>query len=193
MTATLSQVGQEPAPLVWSNERYLALVESGVIPEGRGIELIDGQVITTMPQGKLHYLVCLALQRVLIAMGAMEHGLSIQPTMVVREGEIYDPEFVLLRPEYAERDLPQAADVLWVVEVAVSSRAIDLGPKKAAYARAGIPDYWVFDATKLGVWAFSDPMEGAYRTERFAPVGETLIVPALGSSLDTAAVFPPAS
>ena len=39
----LSQIGQRPTPLIWSNERYLALVESGVIEDGRGVELIDGQ------------------------------------------------------------------------------------------------------------------------------------------------------
>ena len=74
----------------------------------------------------------------------------------------------------------------------MSSRAIDLGPKKAAYVGAGIPDYWVVDAYKGGVWTCSDPADGVYRTERFVPVGEMLDVPVLGESLDTSAIFPPA-
>ena len=192
MIVALSEVGQEPAPLVWSNERYLALVESGVIEEGRGVELIDGQVILCMPQGELHQFIFFALQVAFEGMRAAGQGLRTQPTVQVAQGQTYDPEFALLRPEAQSlRRLPRGDEVLFVVEVSVSSRTIDLGPKKASYARAGIPDYWVVDATKRGIWLFSDPAEGTYQTERFAPAGEALTVPVLGASLETGAVFPP--
>ncbi len=191
MTAMLSEVGQEPTPFVWSNERYLALVESGVIEEGRGVELVDGQIITTMPQGELHQFLFFALQAAFESMHAASRGLRTQPTVQIAEGQTYDPEFALLRPEALRlRRLPRGDEVLWVVEVSVSSRRIDLGPKKAAYARAGIPDYWVVDAVERGVHAFSDPRDGAYQNELFVPAGEMLIVPALGATLDSADVFP---
>ena len=158
MIAALSDVGQEPAPLVWSNDRFLALVASGVIGEGPGLELIDGQIIATLPQGELHRFLFFALQSALAAMGAFQGGLRVQPTIQVAEGQTYDPEFALLRPDALRlRRLPLGDEVLWVVEVSVSSRANDLGPKKAAYARADIPDYWVVDAVGRGVWTFSDP------------------------------------
>ena len=192
MVVAFEETEQELAPLRWSNERYLALVESGVIEEGRGVELIDGQVMTTMPQGKLHYLICRALQRLFESIGGTHVGFSTQPTIVVAEGEVYDPEFVLLRPEYAENDLPRASDVLLVVEVSVTSRRTDLSTKKAAYARAGIPEYWVVDAAERGVWAFTDPAEGGYRDERFVAVGESLTVPSVGASIDVGSIFPAA-
>ena len=192
MTVALSDVGAEPAPLRWSNERYLALVESGIIPEGRGIELIDGQVILLMPQGELHQFLFFALQVAFEAMRGAGQGLRTQPTIQVAEGQTYDPEFALLRPEARSlRRLPRGDEVLFVVEVAVSSRAIDLGPKKAAYAAAGIPDYWVVDAAKRGVWVFTDPADGEYRRAAFHPAGDPLDVPGLGAALDTGAVFPP--
>ena len=191
MTATLSDIGQEPTPLVWSNERFLALVDSGVIEEEQGVELIDGQIITTMAQGELHQFLFFALQAALAAAGAFDQGLRVQPTVQIAEGQTYDPEFALLRPEALRlRRLPRGDEVLWIVEVSVSSRRIDLGPKKAAYARAGIPDYWVVDAVERGVHAFSGPRDGAYQNELFVPAGEPIIVPALGATLDTAAVFP---
>ena len=192
MVVALSEVGQEPAPLVWSNARYLALVESGVIEEGRGVELIDGQIVSTMPQGEFHQFIFFALQVAFESMGAAGRGLRTQPTVQIAEGQTFDPEFALLRPEALRlRRLPRGDEVLWAVEVSVSSRRIDLGPKKAAYARAGVPDYWVVDAVKGGVWTFSDPREGAYREERLALPGETIPVPVLGKPLDVAALFPP--
>ncbi len=192
MTAHLTDVGAEPAPLRWSNERYLALVESGVIPEGRGIELIDGQVVQQMPQGELHQFLFFALQVAFEAMRGASQGLRTQPTIQVAEGQTYDPEFALLRPEARTlRRLPRGDEVMFVVEVSVSSRNIDLGSKKAAYAVAGIPDYWVVDAVKRGVWAFTDPVDGEYRKAEFHPVGVSLPVPHLAAALDTGAIFPP--
>lgn len=192
MTVALADIGAEPAPLRWSNERYLALVESGVIPEGRGIELIDGQLMVQMPQGELHQFLFFALQVAFEAMRAAGQGLRAQPTIQVAEGQTYDPEFALLRPEARTlRRLPQGDEILWIVEVGVSSRTIDLGPKKAAYAAAGIPDYWVVDAAKRGVWTFTDPADGEYRKATFLPAGEAIPVPHLGATLDTGAVFPP--
>ena len=41
---------ERPPLMHWTVERFMALVESGVIPERRGIELVDGQVVIEMPQ-----------------------------------------------------------------------------------------------------------------------------------------------
>lgn len=188
----LETVG-EPAPLRWSNERYLALVESGVIEETRQIELIDGQVVISMPQGKLHNLLFLALQRAFSAMGLFVRGLAVQTTVVLREGNTYDPEFALLRAEYDPSELPRGEDVLWAVEVSVSSRGTDLGSKKTGYAAAAVPEYWVVDAPKRGIWVFTNPVDGEYRSGVFVPAGEPIRVPTLDATLDTATIFPPES
>ena len=191
MIALLADIGKAPEVLVWSNERYLALVESGVIPESRGIELIDGQVTIHMPQGKLHNLLFLALQQAFRKIDFGELMIATQTTVVLREGNTYDPEFALLRAEYDTSELPRGEEVLWAVEVSVTSRATDLGPKKAAYAEAGVPEYWVVDALKRGIWSFNDPVDGEYRRALFTPAGETMTVPVIGAALDTAAIFPP--
>lgn len=190
MSATVPP-GPDLVPLRWSTARYLALVESGVIDDGRGVELIDGQIVVAMPQGELHYFVFYALQRVLAAMGAYEKGLVSQPTVVLRDGDTYDPEFALLRPEaIGRRGLPTAADLLWTVEVSVSSLRTDLGIKKAGYAAAGVPHYWVVDAVGRGVWTFSHPAEGAYEHESYVSEG-SLTVPVLDAPLELRTIFPP--
>lgn len=183
--------GPDLVPLRWSTARYLALVESGVIEDGRAVELVDGQIVVAMPQGELHYFVFYALQRVLAAMGAYEKGLVSQPTVVLRDGDTYDPELALLRPEaIGRRGLPTAEDLRWTVEVSVSSLRTDLGVKKAAYAAAGIPHYWVVDAVARGVWVFGGPKDGNYTEERFVAMGESIAIPVIGGLLDTHAIFP---
>ena len=192
MVVALADIGKAPRVMTWSNERYLALVESGVIPESRGIELIDGQVTVHRPQGELHQFLFFALQEVFEAMEAARHGVRTQPTIQIAEGQTYDPEFAMLRSEARRlRRLPRGEEVLWAVEVSVTSRATDLGPKKAAYAVAGVPEYWVVDALKRGIWTFTEPVDGEYRRGVFIPAGETMTVPVIGATLDTGTVFPP--
>ena len=65
----------------WTVARFMALVESGVIPEGRGVELLAGQVVTEMPQGKLHFLLFRALQLAFERMEAARHDLVSRPTI----------------------------------------------------------------------------------------------------------------
>lgn len=192
MVVALADIGKEPEPLRWSNERYLALVESGVIEETRHIELIDGQVVISMPQGKLHNLLFLALQQAFRKIDFGDLIIATQTTVVLREGNTYDPEFALLRAEYDSSELPRGGDVLWAVEVSVSSRSTDLNAKKAGYAAAGVPAYWVVDAMKRGVWIFTEPVEGEYRRGVFVPAGEPLTIPGIGAVLHTGAIFPSA-
>jgi Uma2 family endonuclease len=189
MAYTAADIGKEPGPLRWTNERFLALVESGVIAEGRPIELIDGKVLETMPQGKLHNMLFLALQRAFAGYDFRPRLMAVQTTLNLPRDTVVDPEFALLTAAYDLANLPNPGDVEWVVEVSVTSRHIDHGPKKAAYAAAGIPIYWIVDAQDRGIWVFTQPEEGEYRDQQFFPAGSELEVPVIGAMLATAEVF----
>jgi Uma2 family endonuclease len=175
----------------WTTERYLALVESGIVPSEPGIELIDGLLFESIPQGQLHYFIFSALQRVFATMGAFERGLVVQPTLIVSEGNVFDPEFVVLKNEaIGILELPSASRALLVIEVSVTSRAHDLGAKREAYAGAGIPEYWVVDGLKRGVYVFSEPRFGIYEQERFTSAEGILESSVLSSVLELSAIFP---
>ena len=171
-------------------ETFVEMLDEGFL-DGKRLELLDGLMVKEMPQGPLHDFIFDALQRVFAAMGAVGRGLSAAKTIVLGSGTVVEPEFVLVRPEAVGRfGLAHEVDVRWVVEVSVTSRRKDLTTKKEAYATAGIPHYWVFDAARRGVWLFAEPQGGDYAAETFVPAGETLTLPVLGGTLDTGAVFP---
>ena len=57
-----------------------------------------------------------------------------------------------------------AADIVHIIEVAVSSWNRDTGPKLTGYARNGIPEYWVIDPKPGGAFhRFTEPHLGGYR------------------------------
>jgi Uma2 family endonuclease len=60
------------------------------------------------------------------------------------EGEVPQPDIILWEPIRARGPVP-ADRVRLVVEVADTTQADDLGRKRALYAAAGIPEYWVVD------------------------------------------------
>ena len=178
-----------PPLMRWTVERFMALVESGVIPERRGIELVDGQVVTEMPQGDPHFDALKTIQRALAAMGGFDHGMMVGPTIFAGEN-VFDPEIAFLSPDADRRGGVPHGGVLFVIEVSHTSRAYDLGRKRDAYAEADIPHYWAVDTVKRGIWGFARPVEGVYTEARFVPSGESIEVPLIGAMLDTRPLFP---
>ncbi len=189
----VAEVAHEPETELarWSADEFVELLSEGFITDRR-IELLNGLMVKEMAQGPLHDFIFRALQQIFAAMGAYGRGLSASQTIVLGEGTVVEPEFVLMRPEAVGRfGLAHEKDVLWVVEVSVTSRRKDLTEKKSAYATAGIPHYWVFDAVRRGVWIFSEPESGDYAQERFVSAGETVELALFGFTLETGLVFPP--
>jgi Uma2 family endonuclease len=88
---------------------------------------------------------------------------------------------------------PPASDVRLVIEISDSTLAFDLGPKARLYARAGIPEYWVFDIGGRRVIVHRNPAAGGYSMvtayaegERVAP----LAFPAAAFPVRVAFPFP---
>jgi hypothetical protein len=75
-----------------------------------------------------------------------------------------EPDIAVLAktgPEYMGAN-PPASDVRLVIEVSDSTLAFDLGPKARLYARAGIPEYWVFDIGERRLIVHRSPQAGVY-------------------------------
>ena len=69
------------------------------------------------------------------------------------------PDFTLLRPlleEYKTRH-PGPEDIILLVEVSESSLRFDQNRKLAAYAKAGIEEYWIVNPGKLWVEIYRGP------------------------------------
>jgi Uma2 family endonuclease len=57
---------------------------------------------------------------------------------------------------------PGPGDTLLIIELATSSLAYDIGKKQRAYAKAGIPEYWVLDLTGRQLHVFRKPAAIGY-------------------------------
>lgn len=176
----------------WTADEFMALIQSGMISDPRRVELLDGIIERTMPQGEIHRFIFRALNRAFAAMGALDRGVEAIPPVILGRRNAIEPDFGLLRPSVADRlETPREGDLLWAVEVSDATLGKDLGRKRRAYAGAGIPHYWVVDAKRRGIWAFSVPLKSVYTEERFYAEGEPVPLPGLDATLDTSGLFPP--
>jgi Uma2 family endonuclease len=149
----------------FSTADYLDMIEKGVFGPDDHVELIGGMIVEMSPAGVPHNSFLMNVLR-LFASLLERHNISVQGTLTVLEGQVYDPDFMLLRktPEQYKKRLPDASDVLLVIEVADSSMRRDEQIKLPNFALAGIQEYWIADVKREVLIVHRDPQEGSYRS-----------------------------
>lgn len=166
----VAEVSMPPAlaESLWrlSVEQYHDMAKQGILADGDPVELLEGLLVKKMTISPSHRLatrlVRVALERV-VPSGCYVDALS--PVTLQRSEP--EPDVVLVRG--ADRDYPQRhpgpGDLLLVVEVADSSLRRDQGFKKAIYAKASIPLYWIVNLIDRRVEVYSDPTGATERPD----------------------------
>jgi Uma2 family endonuclease len=152
-------------PHRFSTTQYLEMIEKGVIGPNDRVELVEGIILDMSPAGSRHNQLLGQLTRIFAPL-LDKVDLWIQGTLVVAEGQVYDPDVMLLRrkPEGYKLKLPVPVDVLLIVEAADSSFRRDHILKLPVYAAAGIREYWIADLDREQFLVYRDPKGSTYVT-----------------------------
>lgn len=164
-----------------SVDRYQKMVAAGVITARDRIELIDGEMINMAPIGPKHAALTARLTKLLIL--AAGDTAIVSPGGPVNLGEFSEPQpdLLLLRPrgDYYAGNIPEASDVLLLIEISDSTLAFDQSAKRALYARHGVLEYWIIDVEGRCIQVHREPTgNGTYAqthgfgmTETVSPQG----------------------
>ena len=149
-----------------SNEKYLRMIDGGILGPEDKVELIGGAITNMAPAGPEHGGSIIHFPR-LFAPVLDRFEIGVQVTLVLAEGHVYDPDFMLLRrkSEGYRRKLPRAEDVRLVIESASSSLDRDRHVKLPVYAAAGIEEYWIADVEAMTLTVFRQPEGARYAIE----------------------------
>lgn len=156
---------------------YYRMAAAGVFAEDERVELIEGEIIEMSPAGSRH---AGGIKKINALLNErMENTpliISVQDSIRLDDGTEPQPDIAVLRwrDDFYVDSHPTPADVLLVIEVADSSLVMDLGMKARSYARAGIPEYWVFDLVKNEIVFHAQPENGVYHEVRRVPPDESV-------------------
>jgi len=138
------------------------------------VELIDGYLVKKMPKNPEHSWTTQAVFK------ALENRLPPgwtwrmeQPVRIPAYDEP-EPDVAIIRgsdADYKHRH-PGPADVALLVEVSDTSLSLDRGLKRSAYARDGIPVYWIVNLVDRQVEVYTGPGPAGYATRQDFPPGQ---------------------
>ena len=162
-------------------EDFEKLGEAGVLNEDSRVELIEGELIEMAPIGGPHMGLVNRLNRMLVSAVGELGVVSIQNPVKLPPYSEPQPDIAILRPgaDGASAAVPEAKDVLLLIEVADTTLAYDRGTKRGLYARAVIPEVWIVNVNAKLIEVYREPDGKDYvRRLEFGP-GEVVSVQAL--------------
>jgi Uma2 family endonuclease len=181
-----------PIPYRFTRDEYYRMGDAGLFIDKR-VELLDGEIITMPPQNPPHAGGLTRIPSVLMRLLGTAVAIRVQLPIVLDDWSEPEPDIAVCQPDPDDYMFahPRADQVLLLIEVADSSLPYDRGRKIPAYARSGIPEYWIINLVDRKIEMFSDPDPAAqrYRTERAAVAGDTLSLPG-GIALPAADILP---
>jgi Uma2 family endonuclease len=136
---------------------------AGVLDDPR-VELIDGYLVRKMGKKPPHIWAVRSILEKLPSL--LPHGWTWWKEDPIRIPDFDEPEpdVAVLRgsaEDYRNR-IPNASDVALLIEVAETTLDRDRGKKLAAYARGGIPVYWIVNLVDRQVEVYTGPRSDGY-------------------------------
>jgi hypothetical protein len=159
-----------------SVDRYQKMVAAGVLTKHDRVELIEGDILDMPPIGSRHASASIRLNKLFRGVGDAAE-VSIGGPINLGDFSEPQPDVSLLKPraDYAVR-IPEAGDVLLLVEISDSSLAFDRTVKLALYAKYGIEEYWIVDVEAERLEVYRAPAASGY-TEKLELSGTDVASP----------------
>lgn len=149
-----------PTEPIWrlTVEQYHEMIRRGILMDGDPVELLEGWLVTKMGKNPPHRIGTRKVRERLNR--ALPEGwyVDAQEPVTTSDSEP-EPDVSVIRgtsEDYFERH-PGPAETALVVEVADASLRRDRTLKKRAYARAGVPTYWIVNLNDRIVEVYTKP------------------------------------
>ncbi len=167
---------EEPALLRITEAQFRVMAEAGAFTGDRGVELRGGLLYEMDPQYVPHMRaksrLFLALANALQAIGSSLE-VSSEGSVKLGESEVPMPDLIVWEPAQVRGPVP-GERVRLLAEVSDTTLTDDLGHKRALYAAATVPEYWVADVFGRALHQYWAPADGVYTRSAVVPFGGTV-------------------
>ena len=154
-------------------DQYQSMGQAGILSEYEPIELLNGEIVETAPIVDAHNDSTDCVSDLMFASLRGRARIRVQGSVRINPRSEPQPDCAVLRqrPDY-HLSPATPEDVLFIIEVAASSLNYDRGQKLAAYAAAGIPEFWVVNLREYALYVHTDPAGEQYQTVRRFQAGD---------------------
>jgi len=142
----------------WTRAEYDRLIEIGVFRPGDPVELLGGELVVAEPQSSPHYTAIGLVEEALHAAFGAGWLIRQQGPIALDDQSEPEPDVAVARGTLRDYSHEHPARPVLVVEVAVSSLALDRQHKGSLYARAGLEDYWILNLVDRVLEVYRQPV-----------------------------------
>ena len=129
----------------WSRGEYARLIDHGILDEDDPVELLDGLLLVKEPQHSPHRTAVLLTAKALERAFGEGWFVQTQSPIILDDRSEPEPDVCVVRGSPRDYVTAHPSRPALIVEVAQSGLHLVRGRKAAAYARAGIADYWILN------------------------------------------------
>jgi Uma2 family endonuclease len=154
------------------------MVESGILSENDGVELVRGEIIEMSLIG-LRYAACVKrLNRLFYRKLGDRVLIGVQDPVELNDTSEPQPDVVLLQPreDFYESSPPQSSNIFLLVEVADKTVQEERELKIPLYAEDNIAEVWLVDINGQCVEVYREPTSDRYQNVRKFEQGTTLSI-----------------
>lgn len=152
---------------LFTADEYHKMADVGILAPDDRYELIKGEIIKMAPIKSTHAgYVNFLLEYLIVTLHQQYTVIGQNPARLSPYSEP-EPDIVVAnyREDRYRSAHPTPVDILLVVEVADSTLEYDRSTKKALYAEAGIPEYWIVNIPEKQVEIYRQPEGSTYATQ----------------------------
>jgi Uma2 family endonuclease len=147
----------------WTRQEYEQLASMGFFDPEERLELLDGEIFRMSPQSSWHATAVTKAGQFAHQIFRRGYVVRIQLPLALDLHSMPEPDIAVVVGEVDDyRDAHPTTAVL-IVEVADSSLSHDRERKRRAYARAGIPEYWLINLSDYRLEIFRNPLGESYQ------------------------------
>jgi Uma2 family endonuclease len=157
-------------------DQYHQMADQGILHCQERLELIAGEIINMSPIGFRHAFITTYLANWFSNQLKDRAIVATQNPIYLGNWSEPQPDLVLLTyyDHFYDYRLPEAADILLLVEVADSSLTYDRQVKIPLYAQHDIPEVWLINLTQNRLERHSQPDGQTYQTVTLFSPQQTL-------------------
>ena len=146
----------------WTRGLFEAAIASGAFDENSRIELLDGYILAMPVQSPSHYIAIHKAATLLTALFQSDFHVRNQAPFGLDDVSAPEPDLAVIRGDVEDYATEHPTRAVLLVEISDATLAKDRGRKLRAYARNGVPEYWIVNLQETQIEVYRDPQGETY-------------------------------